>query len=297
MTQAYGRILAVTVATQRFDETVEAYEGTLGFVRDELGDVSRELAAHWGAAALEGSRSALLLPASGRPVWLRVVELPGSAPETRPFRHWGWVAHELCVADVDAVCRSLEDSPFEIYGRPAHLELGTAFRPMQAIGPAGEGVFLTQCSADSESYDLPRAASAVDQAFIAVLAAGDLAETAEFYERECDLTAHPEFSLPYKTINRSFSLPEDTQHRVRLLQAGRHVVIEADAYPEGATPAPCGEGLLPAGIALMTFVVPAAVAETWPDTGPLADKVYDGRLARCLVGPSGERIELVMSES
>ena len=66
-------ILAATVTTPAIETSVDLYRDALGYRVVERGVVSPALARSWGAPAMAGRAQAVLAPASGEAVFLRLV--------------------------------------------------------------------------------------------------------------------------------------------------------------------------------------------------------------------------------
>ena len=313
----HGRIRMVTITSASLQDTCAVYERDLGYRVVERGTVGEQQATSWGAPLQTGWETVLLAPASGAEIYLRLVAVPRIAAGYSKLRHWGWAAVEVVVADVDAVFERFTAGDrrsagndhagssglrFSVFGAPQALELSEDFRPMQAAGPAGEMVFLTETHGDSAHFDLPRARCAVDHPFIAVLASHDLDSTCAFYRAALGLDQGLRFSMAYTTINKTYELDPDDHHEVALLQAGREVVIEADRYPDSATERPRVSGYLPPGIAMVSLLVDrdrlgAHSNNAWHPTTDrgLGYRLADGTLGHSttVTGPSGELVELI----
>jgi hypothetical protein len=93
---------------------------------------------------------------------------------------------------------------------------------------------------------------------------------------------------PVKVISRANGLPEDTLHAHGLIKLSDGTLIELDEYPPQCGPRACVEGVLPPGMAMVTFAVDTeAPADAMPTLLP-------GRPAAwSRIGPAGERLEFV----
>jgi hypothetical protein len=287
---------AATVVTPDPDAAAATYGRWLDYVLVEQGEVSDALAASWGAPGAAGRRYTVCRPASGREVYLRFVQ--GEARDDfQPLRTYGWAAIELCVKDVFAVEARLEGSPFEIIGPPAPLDGMPDIVAMQVKGPDREIVFLTQILSPSfPDFDLPKAQSLIDQAFILVLACSDLEAGKVWLESALKLQAGPTISLAYGVLSDAFGLAADHKHTIATLSHGRDVFLEVDQYPPNASPRARGNGDLPPGVALASFHHPDfdALRGPWitpPHTPPGA--IYGGGRTATLRGPDGALIEVI----
>ena len=289
------RLRAATLVTPDPEATAALYTEWLDYEVVERGLVPADLAAAWDAPDAAGRTFVVCRPASGAAVFLRLVE--GAVVESlQPLRTYGWAAIELCVRDVQQVYERLRRSPFEVIGPPARIEgLPTIF-PMQVKGPDGEVIYLTQIDDDPPGFELPRAASLIDELFILVLACSDLAASGAWLERVCGLTQGPPMELVYTLLSQAFDLPETQLHTIATLADGRDLFLEVDQYPPQASERPRRSGGLPPGIALATLIAPdlEAMAEAWlSPPAPRRGVVYGGRRAGVARGPDGVLLELV----
>lgn len=292
-----GRIEIVTVTADRFEHAEAVWQRSLGYLRVEDGRVGDGLAATWGTPAQAGLRWSLLAPASGTPVFVRLVEVPARDASWNVRRTFGWAALEITVRDADALCLQLDDDPaFEVIGRPRPLEGVETIYPMQAIGPSGEVLYLNEIRGQAPGFDLPRARSFVDHVFIVVLGAPDLGEALSFYRERLGFALAGHYEMPYRTINDAFGLPEGTRHRLATTRAGRAVNVEIDQYPPAAISRPHHTGHLVPGMAMVTFAVPSLDALDVPlvaSPSPRSEAPYAGSRVAVAEGAAGEWIELV----
>ena len=102
--------------------------------------------------------------------WLNIIQSPDEHPNIA-FQNHGWLSLEISVADVDAVYEELKESSFEIIGLPANLDVSDDIKAMQAVGPDGEVLYLTEVKAPVPPFQLPFARCEIDRVFIAVATA------------------------------------------------------------------------------------------------------------------------------
>src|SRR5512139_1395208 len=95
-------IIAVTLTVPDPAAVERAYGDYLGYRVVERGHVAPALAEVWGAPALAGREFILMQPASGAPVYLRVVRQDGM-PGFAAMRTHGWNSNEILVEDTYAV--------------------------------------------------------------------------------------------------------------------------------------------------------------------------------------------------
>lgn len=295
MSISHGTILGGIVTTPDLDAALADYQGRLGLALVERGTLPADLAASWGCPASAGAGMAMLQPTSGAPCFVRLVEQP-VPDDFRPTRTFGWAAYEFSVQDVYGWPDRLAGSGFDIVGPPKEIDGLPYFVPMQVTGRGREMLYLNEVRENTPSSDLPKAASPVDKVFIVILATPDIAGTVDWYKAALGLDEGGTYTIEYTMLNKAFDLPDGTQHRLTMVQAGRMPIAEVDHYPAAATPRAHPPGTLPPGNALVTLAVQSldAVAVEWivPPVvreGPL----YAGRRAGTFRGPAGELTELV----
>lgn len=283
-----------TIATSKFDAANAAYGAALGYQQIASGPVTTELAHIWGAPAMAGARSVVLAPASGAPVFTRLVE---RAPASADAPACGWFATEICVEDADALYRRLDEgSGFAPFAPPVALAMSDKIYPMQCRGLSGEILYLNEVRGSLPDVDLPIAQSFVDHMFIAVLGASDLEKSIAFYSRLLGADVRERHTLPYKTINRVFDLPLDTLHDLAVLGENRDAALEIDQSPATARRASVSDQL-PEGLAMVSFTIAGefpALDTYLSDARKIETTPYGGAQARVAIGPDGERTELII---
>lgn len=291
---------AGTIAVGDLDGSRDAYERLLEYRTVETGRVDGALACAWGAPAIADAAFAVMQPASGADVYLRLVEQPPVA-SFEPLVTYGWAALEFCVRDVQAVAARLADSPspFAIIGAPRPLDGLDGITAMQARGPDGEICYFTQIDADPPGFSLPRGRCFVDRLFINVLAASDMAATQRWMVRHLGCAVGRErMEIVYTMLAQAFGAPPDERFAISTMADGGAVFVEIDQMPPQARPRPRHPRGLPPGIALTTLFVAdlelgvgagALLAPPAHHVGPL----YDGRRSATLSGPDGALFELV----
>lgn len=291
-----GPINCVTIACHDLQAMIDSYHLYLGYQLIEHGKVSREQAGLWACAALAGRRYALMLPGGEGPTALRFVESP--APKDYvPFRHHGWNAAEFMVQDTDGIAARLENSPFKIIGPPADLSFSDKIRAMQALGPAGESIYLTSFKEKLPEFDTPDPKHYVDRVFIVILGGASCAELNTFYGRHFGVPAAPVVPGVITVISNAHGLPPDTPHELAALALRGQSFIEADHMPAGTLPRRALDGELPPAISMVSFEVdqlPEDSELVWlAPPAALAGLPYNGRRAGVCVGAAGEWIELI----
>jgi catechol 2,3-dioxygenase-like lactoylglutathione lyase family enzyme len=295
LTALLTSIVAVTIVVPDLAAVEAAYTRHLGYRVVERGTVSGELAAAWAAPAMRGRRVALLGPQSGEPVYLRFVESPPT-PGYAALKTLGWNATEILVEDPDALAERLADSPFRIVGPPRNLQFNPKVRAMQAIGPAGELLYLTRIPPGGSKFELGSAKSFVDRTFIVVLGGRSMSDMQAFYRDVFGMPVTAAQPSRVEVLNDAWGF--DAEHQVPLAIAPlpRNFLIELDEYPDAAAPRAVRDGELPPGMAIVTFAVHDLAAVRAPFAAGLATlkaAPYAGRRSALLRGGAGELIELV----
>ncbi len=290
-----GPALLASVLVPDLEAAVATYGEWLSYRPVHEGRVEDGLARAWGAPALSSSPYAVLAPESGEPGWIRFVE--GEVPKNhRPLASLGWAAIEILVADPDALAARMEDSPFEIIGPPAPLGNYPEIKAMQAIGPAGEVLYLTNVPPGDGEHELPSVQSAVDRMFIVVLGVPDFGAALADFEDRFGVPARPGRERGIYFMGPGYGLAITDPLCMTTLQLAGRSLIQVDEYPAAAPPRAHVEGGLPAGFGMASFAAPslepyldaAFASPVHPDGPP-----YEGRAALTLSGPGGALIELI----
>lgn len=290
-----GRIKIGTINTPDLDGSVADYRDWFDYRVVDEGTLDEAMAVHLQAPAMAGNRYALLGPASGRPIYIRMVA-GTPVPDYKPLASFGWASLELTIQDCDGLAEKLRSSPFEIIGEPAYLDFTDKIYPMQVSGRAGDVLYLNQVNGSLPDYDLPIAQSPVDHIFITILATPDMQAGVDFYRNTFGWQQGNKYEVPYSVINQAFGLPNDTPHKLSMNCVGRMVNNEVDQYPSMTTSRPMVAGELPPGVAMVSYItaslddkLEAALAP--PQT--LSAPPYDGRRAALFRGSAGELAELI----
>lgn len=290
-----GRIKAAVISAANPDEVAKSYQDYFGYQIVEQGVVTEAEAKMWGTPGMIGKKSILMGPESGTQVFFRIIE-NDKVENYVPLKSFGWNAIEVTVQDVEEIDRRLQDSPFQIIGPPAYLDFSDKIYPMQAVGLADEVFYLNQVKGDLPDYDLPLARSFVDQIFIMILASPNMNEAIKFYTEKLGWSQGNAYFTKYSVINNAFDLPEETPHHLSMTCVGRDVNNEVDEYPEGTTERPCTPGLLPPGIAMVSYTVTDLDSLDIDFFSPpqiLEHAPYNGRRVAACRGNAGELVELI----
>ena len=298
---ALGPSVFATLVTRDLDRAIAAYETFLNLQKSATcsGKVSRALAALWGDSAREGARQCLLENVLGEP-FVRIVEDP-SASSTTPLHHFGWMALEVVVEDVDRLAERIEHegsgSGMEVLRPAADLELSDKIRASQVAGPCGEVLYLTRIDGDVPPFDLPRARCAVDRLFIPVVSVPDREQSVAFYSRFPG-TSCLKFDTRITVVNQTFGLSLEQQHPVATVSLRGQSLIEIDQLAP-AQPRVATELKMPAGIGSVSFEVESlsqleALGVCWLQPPQvLSEAPYNGRRVAIIRGTANEWIELI----
>jgi catechol 2,3-dioxygenase-like lactoylglutathione lyase family enzyme len=288
-------IIAVTLIVPDLGAIERAYGAYLGYQVVERGSLPSEVAALWNASALAGREYMVMRPASGAAVYLRVVQqdpVDGYAA----MKTLGWNSNEILVQDTYAIRGKLEGSPFEVIGEPKGLSMNPEIVAMQALGPAGELIYLTRIPEGKSLFNLGSARSFVDRTFIVVLGGHDMQAMRRFYAETLRMPVTEAAPSTISVLARAWDLPAETQFPLAIVRFPQDFLIELDAYPATATPRPRREGELPPGIAMVTFQaadLDAIAADFVTPPRRIDAFPYAGRRAALLRGAAGELIELI----
>lgn len=294
-------ILIVTIATGNLAVAESAYREDLGYEVMHRGMIEEGLAESWGAPAVAENPYIVMRPASGKPVYLRFIETdtPG---EVVPHATEGWNAAELLVEDTDELADRLAASQhFRIVSPPAYLTPEQNIRALQVIGPSNEMLYLTNVvRPEKVDFDIGAAESFVDQVFIVIAGGRDHKKMIDFYRDQLKLPVTEPVPYRIAVLSQAYDLPEDQMHFLSLAIMRNQFFLELDQYPAEAQPRPVKPGMLPAGIAMITFEVESLDDMAGPFISPPAIRnlmPYDGRRSATMRGAVGELIELVESPS
>ena len=289
-----GPISCVTIAAPDLQHMIDSYHLYLGYELVDHGRLSAAQADLWGLPGLVGRRYALMLPEGDGQAFLRFIDSKPT-PDYKPFCHMGWNAAELMVQDTDGIAARLADSPFKIIGPPADLSFSDKIRAMQALGPAGESIYLTSFKEKMAQFDVPEARHYVDRVFIVILGGASVEDINDFYGRHFGVAKAPVIPAVITVLSNAQGLPADTTHDLAAIALQGQCYIEADRMPAATRPRVARDGELPPAISMVTFVVkqlPEGLEWLAPPRA-LPQAPYHGRRAGVCLGPAGEWIELV----
>lgn len=287
---------AATLTVADLDRSVENYSKYFDYSVTETGDVPADLAASWGAPSSAGQPYAILSPASGTEIYLRLIEQP-PVEGFKALRSYGWNAIEICVQDVLAANARMEESPFEIIGPPREIEGLDAIYPMQVKGPDEEIVYLTQIRDDLPAFDLPRASEPIDRLFILVLGCSDMKASLDWMVKHAGLAiGRDEMEIVYTMLAKAYGTDMEELHTISTMIHGRDVFLELDQYPDAAIVRPQHDGMLPPGCAIGTIWHPDfdSLPGPWISEPVVRDgPVYKGKRVGTMRDLDGALIEMV----
>lgn len=299
----------VTVASDNLAEVTAVYQNLLGYEMKANGPIGPQLAATWGVTDHE--RLFTLLGAPGERRGL-VRLIAGESEPPAPYSTLGWSTMEITVRDVDTLTERVRASPhFRINGEPEDLGFGGTpphIRASQAVGPAGEQVYLTQVLAEKTELPLPPPGAEAGPVFVAVILCTDPATQMRPYVEVLGMEPYWRFETPIGVIAAEAGLPTDHEFELTVLQGAGATKIEVDRFPESIlTRRDKPEGELLPGFGLASFYVTdfdqsmermAAAAYT-PIAAPVhVDAApYNGSRTVSYFGELGEQLELIEDES
>lgn len=284
-----GPTLTGTVVTPELDTSVAAYCDYLHATVLEQAAVSAEQAQLWGKPRLEGSPVVTLQSPGGTP-WMRLIGIPGVL-RAQPFKELGWMALEVLVEDVGSIWQQLESSPFEIYRGPT--DSGNACG-MQLVGPAGEVLYLTEVREPEAPFNIAPARAPVDRLFTPVTACLRRDEALAVYSK-LGAQRSWKFDTTLGSVNRAHGLDPSLKHPVGTVQLAGRSMVEINQLGV-AKSRPPGEGKLPAGIVMVSFVVDNLDNIGLRPISPplsLAGALYGGQRVAACRGAAGELLELI----
>lgn len=294
----------VTVAEDVLDDAVGAYRRLFGYEVRHEGRLGEDLALTWGIT--DPDRSVVVLGAEGEDRGL-VRFVAGPTPPPAPYATCGWTALEITVRDVDALTERVRSSGcFHVHGEATDFGFGglpPAIRASQAIGPAGEQVYLTQVLATGTSHVRPPPGREVGALFVAVLLCTDPDEQLGPYVSGLGMNPAWRFEAAVEVISKQAGLPLDHAYEFTVLAPRGRTRVEVDRFPPDRVARTHPGDELPPGFGLMSFYTSdfdAAVAGMqgagYPPVGPVTTvdtPPYGGGRCAVFTGELGERIELI----
>ena len=294
----------VTVPEGALGDSVAAYRCLFGYEVRHEGRLGLPLARAWGIS--DPDRTVVVLGAEGEDRGL-VRFVTGPTPPPAPYATRGWTALEITVRDVDALTEKVRSSSlFRVNGEAADLAFGglpPAIRASQAIGPAGEQVYLTQVLATGTSHVRPPAGCRVGALFVAVLLCTDPDTQLTPYIRGLGMNPALRFEAAVGMISKQAGLPLDHVYEFTVLAPQGRTRVEVDRFPADRPMRTHPANELPPGFGLLSFYTSSfdAAAESmenagYPTVGPVSSvdiPPYNGGRCAVFSGDLGEKIELI----
>jgi hypothetical protein len=286
-----GPSLTGTLVAPDLDRTVEAYCDYLYTSVLERTTVSEDQALLWGKPRL-AKCPLVTLESPGHQPWLRIIGCPGLLP-ARPFLELGWLALEILAQDVEALARRLTNSPFEVVRHPSRADKD-GIRAMQVVGPTGEVLYLTELTEPVAPFDIEPATCPVERLFNPVSACLRRDEALRIFSK-LGARRNWRFDSRLLSVNRAHGLDPSVRHPVATVQLAGRSTVEINQLGVAISRRP-SEGLLPAGIAMVSFFLdnldnlglkPISPPRSLP--GPL----YRGQRVAVCRGAAGELMELI----
>lgn len=287
-------LVSATIVVHDLAASVSAYSAHLGYSAAHTGKISAQGASLWDAPAIEGAPYALLAAQSGKGGVLRLIESAQYSDYTG-LTSYGWNAVELLAQDPVSLAEQLSGSAFEVIGLPRELTSGDSILAMQARGPSGEVLYMTRLGTPEYQKSYGVAESFVDRPFILVVAGPSLPELEAFYGETLGNEIISFGTSTIDVVSDALGKPADSLYPLSVARLNQ-VSIELDGYPEGTPNKPCAEGMIPAGIAMISLTTDSLDALDLPwRTAPqtLPGPHYGGRRAAVTQGPGGEWIEFI----
>ncbi len=276
---------------------VAAWTTCLDYQIIEQGSLDMALCNAWDTQADLGLAYALLGPASGAAVYIRLIEAQNRIGYWPPVT-WGWNVTELLVEDPDAMALQFENSPFRRTGGPGDLYSSPkAPRAIQTCGPAGTTLYFTRIQPGGSRYGLHGAKSRVDRVFNVIVGGPSMEALRDFYGSTLGQRVSEPTPFIMPMAAEATGAPPDTQFPIAVATIRpRNCIIELDEYPKTTTARPRVEGQLPGGVSMVSFSTanldscPVAfrAAPVAIDAAP-----YNGRRVAVIEGPAGEWLELI----
>ena len=284
-----GPSLTGTIVVPDLDASIAAYTQFLSLTVLEMGAVTAAQAQLWGKPRLQGSAIATLASPSGNP-WLRLLGIPGQRA-AQPFRELGWMALEVLVEDVVALANAFDSDIFNIVRPPTGDE---AVLGMQVTGPSGEVLYLTQILASQPPFNIAPARTAVDRLMAPISACLRRDEGIAVYGK-LGATRSWTFDTTLGSVNRAHGLDASLKHPCAAIKLSGQSMVEINQLGLARARPPSG-GLLPTGIAIVSFVVDnldnIGLTPIYPPQA-LSGRLYGGQRVAACRGAAGELIELI----
>jgi len=253
--------------------------------------ITEEQATILGNPELAGQSSTWLANKVGEP-WLNIIQ-SASEHQNVAFQNHGWLSLEISVSNVDALYEELKDSAFEIIGLPANLDVSDDIRAMQAVGPDGEVLYLTEVKAPVPPFQLPFARCEIDRTFIAVATVPNREEAIAVYER-FKHTSALKFDTKITVLNKALGYEIDKKYSVAAVQLAGSNLIELDEVADLKTNL-TDKSSPTNGIGIISFATERLPSGT--QTYEITGGPFKGSNGCLIRGSAGEFLELIECSS
>lgn len=287
-----GAIRCVTICADDLATIEHAYTEVLEYRVTERSQLSMAQAKAWSAPAMAGAEMLLMSPSAAEDFQFRFIARPAD-PDYIPLTTWGWNAAELMVRDVDAMAKRIPGSAFELVGEPRDLSFCSDIRAMQIKGPGNEILYLTEFKRPVPGLDVPVARSAVDRTFIVIVGGPSMERLQDFYHQQFHIPRAPVVESRVTMLSRALGVSVETLYPIAALGLQGQSLIEVDEMPGLTSQRRTESGLLPPGIALVSFNCDELPPQH--ETLQLDQLPYSGKKAAVIYGVAGEIIELISS--
>ncbi len=244
-----------------------------------------------------GAPYVLMQPSNDAPVYVRLVG-DDAVENYRPMTSLGWNATELLVSDTDRIAAGMDDSAFEVIGKPRPLwDAPDAPRVMQALGAGNELLYLTTNKQAMAGLGLDDSMPLVERPFIMVAGGSSMSDFKAFYVDKLGLTMDAPLDFPITMISKANNLPLDTTYALAVINLSPGYLIEVDEFPAEIRSREVAKDRLPPGIAVVSFTADELVDNLDWIKAPtaLAEAPYNGRKVGLLRGPADELIEVILA--
>ncbi len=292
------RIRGATIVVPDASRVAEWYRRWFDYVVIENGKVLPDLARSWGAPKMAGRRYTVLTSRGTPDVFLRIVHASGKAPMPERRPSFGWGSMEFVVSDLKGLRERFREGGIEVFREPGSL--GPPFESihaMQVRGPAAQTLNLTLDMGDPAKSNLPQARSPVDRLFLVGLNGPDLDALRAFYTEKLGMRGFPNYDQPIPSLAKELGLPATQVFPMALVRAAQKGnTVELHGLPPPAAPRAALPEELPAGVAIVSVEVRDVEGMDLPWITPptrAKGRVYGGMPAATMIGPAGERIEMI----
>jgi|TARA_B110000116_G_scaffold11296_1_gene9188 hypothetical protein len=223
-------LLMVTVLAMDLESTAAAYSDYLGYEVLHAGVIQKACAEQMGDPSLADRDYINMSPPKGeKQVILRFVQ--GASASYKPMLSSGWSAIELLAQNPDSLRDQMITSPFRVVGEPAYLTAAEKIYAMQALGPSGELLYLTQMLDPASSLLKPvTPKAAIGNTFIMVAGSPDLSVTRLFLEKTFEnFVTNP---VPFKidVLSKARGDRSDTRYPIMMMKFSGPFGFEFDQY-------------------------------------------------------------------